>query len=176
LLHHGTLPILVVPERSPEPSGPLLLAYDGSEPARAAVATAAELFGGRSAVVVHVWESPLKHSLTGRALRAAPVTDVRDLTADLDERLASSAHEQAEEGAEFARQRGLDARAESVEAATGVWPALIDAARSINAGVVAVGSRGRGAIASTMLGSVSSGLVHNADLPVLIVPPPSDTR
>ena len=40
--------------------------------------------------------------------------------------------------------------------------------------MIVVGSRGRGAIASTVLGSVSSGLVHNADVPVLVVPDPAD--
>jgi nucleotide-binding universal stress UspA family protein len=36
--------------------------------------------------------------------------------------------------------------------------------------VVLVGSRGRGAAAATVLGSVASGLVHAAALPVLVVP------
>ncbi|MEO8687755.1 MAG: universal stress protein [Solirubrobacteraceae bacterium] len=170
LLHHATLPTLVVPERSPEPRGPLLLAYDGSEPARAVIATAAALFGGRPTVVVHVWESPLTHWRSGHALMAAPVTEIRELTADLDELLANSAQQEAEKGADLARQRGLGARAKSVESATGVWRALIETAQSTDAGVVAVGSRGRGALASTFLGSVSSGLVHNAELPVLVVP------
>jgi len=35
--------------------------------------------------------------------------------------------------------------------------------------VIVAGCRGRGALASTVLGSVSAGLVHNADRPVLIV-------
>ena len=171
LLHHATLPILVVPERSPEPSGPLLLAYDGSEPARTAVTTAAQLFPGRPAVVMHAWESPLRHSLAGHALSSLPITEIRESINDLEEILANSGREQAEEGAELARQHGLDARAESVESAAGVWRTLLEATVGLGAGVVVAGSRGRGAIASTLLGSVSSGLVHNAELPVLIVPP-----
>jgi nucleotide-binding universal stress UspA family protein len=170
LLHHATLPILVVPQRSPEPTGPLLLAYDGSEPARTAVTTAAQFFPGRPAVVAHVWESPLKHSLPGHALSSAPITMIPELTDDLHQMLSNSAHALAEEGAELARDHGLEARAESVESAAGVWRALIEAAVPLGASVVVAGSRGRGAIASTMLGSVSSGLVHNAELPALIVP------
>jgi nucleotide-binding universal stress UspA family protein len=170
LLHHATLPILVVPEGSPESSGPLLLAYDGSEPARTAVTTAAQLFPGRPAVVMHAWESPLRHSLAGHALSSLPMTGIRESINDLDELLANSAREQAEEGAELARQHGLEARAESVESTAGVWRALIDATVPLGASLVVAGSRGRGAIASTLLGSVSSGLVHNAELPVLIVP------
>jgi hypothetical protein len=85
---------------------------------------------------VHVWESPLRHSLSGRLLGSARITEISELTEDLDEILASSAREQAEEGAELARRRGLEARAEVVESAAGVWRALIKAAGSTGAGVV----------------------------------------
>jgi nucleotide-binding universal stress UspA family protein len=42
-----------------------------------------------------------------------------------------------------------------------------------HATVIVAGSRGRGGLASTILGSVSSGLVHNAETPVLVVRPES---
>ena len=176
LLHHATLPILVVPERSPEPSGPLLLACDGAEPARTAVTTAAQLFQGRPALVMHAWESPLRHSLAGHAVSSLPITSIRESVKDLDEILANTARQQAEEGAELARQHGLDAHAENVESAAGVWRTLLEATVPLGAGVIVAGSRGRGAITSTMLGSVSSELVHNAELPVLIVPSLSTAR
>jgi nucleotide-binding universal stress UspA family protein len=44
------------------------------------------------------------------------------------------------------------------------------AARAHGASVIAVGSRGLGGARSVLLGSVSSGLVQNAELPVLVVP------
>ena len=46
--------------------------------------------------------------------------------------------------------------------------ALIGASRTV--GMVVVGSRGRGAFARTVLGSVSTALVHRAHCPVVVVP------
>ena len=37
--------------------------------------------------------------------------------------------------------------------------------------MIVTGARGLGGARSALLGSVSSGLIHNADLPVLVVPP-----
>ena len=68
----------------------------------------------------------------------------------------------------LARELGLDATARAVESADAGWRPLAAAAEAERAAVIVVGSRGRGAIRSTMLGSVSAGLVHNAERPVLV--------
>ena len=52
-----------------------------------------------------------------------------------------------------------------------VWRAVLEAADDEAAGVIVLGSRGRSAVKSMVLGSVSHGVVHNAARPVLIVPP-----
>jgi len=57
----------------------------------------------------------------------------------------------------------------TVEAHPGTWRALAASARSEGAALIVAGRRGRGALASTLLGSVSAGLAQNAELPVLIV-------
>jgi nucleotide-binding universal stress UspA family protein len=52
--------------------------------------------------------------------------------------------------------------------------AILAAAEEVDAELIVAGSRHRGAIARTLLGSVSSDLVHNAKCDVLIVPPADD--
>jgi nucleotide-binding universal stress UspA family protein len=69
-----------------------------------------------------------------------------------------------------ARAASLDAVGDTVESRDGAWRAVAAAAQTHRASVIAVGSRGRGAARSALLGSVSSGLVHNAELPILVVP------
>ena len=41
-----------------------------------------------------------------------------------------------------------------------------------NVSMIVVGTRGQGTIRRTLLGSVSSSLVHNADVPVIVAPLP----
>jgi nucleotide-binding universal stress UspA family protein len=170
LLHHADRPVVVVADGAGDLGGPLVVGYDGSDAARRAVAAAGRLFKGRDAIVVHVWESPVRSTHTGRAIANAPLPEIREVTQDLHAFFADGARELAEEGAALATEHGLRARPEAVEAGSGAWRGLLSAARTADAAVVVVGSRGRGGIASVVLGSVSSGLVHNADLPVLVVP------
>ena len=53
----------------------------------------------------------------------------------------------------------------------GVAPTLGDLAEEMGAALLVVGSRGRGAIASAVLGSVSQSLARAAPCPVTIIPP-----
>jgi nucleotide-binding universal stress UspA family protein len=69
----------------------------------------------------------------------------------------------------------LDAVGETVESDDGAWRAVAAAARAHGASVIVLGSRGLGAARSVLLGSVSSGLVQNAELPVLVVPGESES-
>ncbi len=55
-----------------------------------------------------------------------------------------------------------------MESGRGVWRAIAALADERGAAAIAVGSRGRGAMKAAVLGSVSSGLVHNARRPVLV--------
>jgi nucleotide-binding universal stress UspA family protein len=109
-------------------------------------------------------------SLRGEALARSGIETFEDYVDTLDTIYAEAAQETAEDGAEYARGLGLTASAVASESGQGDWRALLAAARESAAAAILVGSRGRGAVASTVLGSVASGLVSAAELPVLVVP------
>jgi nucleotide-binding universal stress UspA family protein len=169
LVHHADRPVLVVPPGTGQLTGPVLIGYDGSDGAKAAIATAARLLPGSETLVVHAWPSSIRNSFVGETLLAAPVAEIREVTNDLDEALAEAAEEIAAEGAAIAAEKQLNARSLAIPSTASAWRTLAATARDEAAAVVVAGCRGRGALASTVLGSVSSGLVHNADMPVLIV-------
>jgi nucleotide-binding universal stress UspA family protein len=161
--------VLVVPAGDATADGPLLIGYDRSEAARAAIAHAARLFADRTALVAHAWSSPVRRSFAGRSLLETPVDEVAQLARSLDEMYLGDAEEIAEEGAALARGHGLDAAPLGVESTHGTWRGLDEAAEAHAASVIVVGSRGRGGLASALLGSVSAGLARNARRPVLVV-------
>jgi nucleotide-binding universal stress UspA family protein len=171
LLHHAKRPVLVVPAAPTAFDGPALIGYDGSAGARAAIAVAGRLAPGRRATIVNVWNSPMRNTLSGRALAGAPVGELRALSADYEQLFADEAASVVEEGVALAREAGLDASGEAIESGSGAWRALAELASDRRAAVILAGSRGRGGVASSIFGSVSSGLVHNAETPALIVPP-----
>jgi len=169
VLSHSTLPVLVVPKMPADLDGPVLIAYDGSPDARAAIARAGRLLGGRRAIVVNVWSSPIRHTLTGRALGGAPMKELRAFIADYDGMFAEAAGAEVAEGVALARDAGFDASGETLESSASTWHAIADAAERHGAALIVAGSRGRGRVASTLLGSVSSGLVHNVETPTLVI-------
>ena len=171
LLHHTDVPLLVVPDGGGALDGPVVAAYDGSEGAQRAIQAVGRLLTGRAAVVVHAWEPVFHRTLTARALAAQePVDGLHEIAVELERAVAESAAARTENGLAVARAAGLDAVGETVESDDGAWRAVAGAARAHGASVIAVGTRGLGAARSVLLGSVSSGLVQNAELPVLVVP------
>jgi nucleotide-binding universal stress UspA family protein len=146
----------------------ILIGYDGSADAHAAIERASRLFSGSGAIVATVWE-PVMEMVT-RSGGGIGLTAVPDDFTQLDAQAESSARSSAEEGATRARELGLDAEGRALRRVTSVAAALIDEAQASSADAVIVGTRGRGTVKSALLGSVSNELVHHAGLPVMVVP------
>jgi nucleotide-binding universal stress UspA family protein len=170
LLHDTDVPLLVVPDGGGALDGPVVAAYDGSQGSTRAIEVVGRLLSGRPTVVVHAWEPVFHRSLVVRALAAAPVDDLHATVEDLHEEFAGRAAARTQEGEAAARAAGLDAVGETVESDEGAWRAIAATARTHGASVIAAGTRGLGAARSVLLGSVSSGLVQNAELPIFVVP------
>jgi nucleotide-binding universal stress UspA family protein len=150
------------------PSGdrPVLIAYDGSPHARAAVEEAGRLLGGSEALVATVWQS--LRPAGGMAVLGLPADVAQTAIAKLDEAAEQEARTCAEEGAALARTAGLQAQARAVRARGSVWEAVLRTADEVDARAVAIGSGGRSAVASAVLGSVSYGVVQRSRRPVLL--------
>ena len=152
---------------SSERPEPVVVAYDGSAPARAAIAHAARLFPSRPTVVVSVCQSVA--AATPATLIAVPASVAREAQTRLDAESARHAEMLAEEGAALARDAGADASATAVTLSGPVWPAIIEVADEEDAAVVVMGSRGRSTLTEAVLGSVSRGVLHHCRRPVMIV-------
>ena len=147
---------------------PVLFCYDGSEGSRTALSAAAELIKPGDAVVLVVWASAATLlAEAGSFLVAIPNEG------EIDEQEASFAQRIAEDGAERARKRGYNAAARVAEAPESVASAIDQVAEEIDAGLIVCGQRGRGAVSSALLGSVSHQLAAHAKRPVLISPQPA---
>ena len=151
----------------------MLAGYDESDGARGALRFAAAHLGQRPIVVAHAWRSPARHTLRGQALTHSRIDMFKEYAEAVDTIWGEVAMESADDGAGFARELGLEARATAPESGNGHAHALLRGARDAHAAAILVGSRGRGSVASTVLGSVASGLVNAAALPVIVVPGPA---
>ncbi len=150
------------------PLAPILVAYDGSENARHAVARAGDLFPGRAAIVLHVWEPVELAAIRRGAIGLSVTLAERAVDAGADEEAARV----ATEGADLARGAGLAAEARIVQALPSTWEAIIRVADEAGAAAVVVGSRGLRGLRSLVLGSVSHQVAQHAHQPVVVVPAP----
>jgi nucleotide-binding universal stress UspA family protein len=134
----------------------IVWATDGSELADRAleqVRELAEVHGSRI-VAVHANEV-----LTGRAGGAPVLADEPDI------------REKLESQVEELRAAGFDAELEVCTGTEHVATLVERAAWTVDADLIVVGTHGRGAIATAVMGSVARGLCHTSHRPVLVVPP-----
>jgi nucleotide-binding universal stress UspA family protein len=132
----------------------IVLAVDGSEPAKRAIPVAADIASkyGSEVIAVHVQEQqlgrggPIGYDTTEEAIRVA------------------------DDAARSMKDVGVSARAEARAAIAGkAAQEIMDVAASEDAGLIVMGSRGMSDWQGLLVGSVAHKVVHLSSVPVLIV-------
>jgi nucleotide-binding universal stress UspA family protein len=148
---------------SEEPDNrPVVYCYDGSEHAREAIVSASQSLRPGPAYVLTVWRS------AWATVAAVPNAILSQDTVDeVDNAAQTAANGIAGEGAAL-----IDGAEPFVVSDMGsVWRCIQDFADKHDAKMIVVGARGLSTLQSTMLGSVSHGLVNHSHRPVLVMPP-----
>jgi nucleotide-binding universal stress UspA family protein len=147
--------------------GPVLFCYDGSDGSRAAMVAAAELVAHPApAVVLTIWQSAAVLLAMAGGFGGSYLSNEQQVD-DEQEQLARDA---AEEGAQRGRALGYDASARIEQATQGAGNMIVEIADELDARLIVCGRRGRGAVTSALLGSVSHAVLAHAGRPVLIAP------
>jgi len=147
----------------------ILLCYDGSADAQAAIDRAAQSMPGAQATVLTIWAPFLVTINHAGALGlAASGVYVDNRQVDLNRRRA--AHEHATEGAQRATAAGLHAEPRIAGQDGGSARTILAVAAEIDADIIVLGTRGLGGVKSFLLGSVSHDVVQHADRAVMVVP------
>lgn len=149
-------------------SHPVLLCFDGSDNAAAAIVTAGELLGPRSALVLTVTE-PIKlwHPSDPATILDAPVGKLLAKALELEQLADQFAQDEMNRGVELARAAGFDARGRLAHGKA--WRAICDLAAEVDAAAIVLGARGLSRVQSALLGSVSAAVSSQTRIPVLIV-------
>ncbi len=141
-----------------QPPSTVLVAFDGSKPATAALKRAAELSRAAGGKVVAVYVvSPYTFPVD---LYGVGVADLTQQHREWAERMLAEAVGDLRREGHAAESRLLDG---------GPAEELARAALADDVWMVAVGASGRGAVSRVLLGSVADRLVHICSKPVLVV-------
>ncbi|GAA1615800.1 hypothetical protein GCM10009733_010130 [Nonomuraea maheshkhaliensis] len=144
----------------------ILVAYDGSADARAAIEFAAKHLTAEPTLILTVWEPLLVQ------LKKYPLAATGAIDPDTEQEAQAQAEQHAKEGAELAIAAGLsDVTYRAVADNETIWKTIVDVADEVGASLVVTGSRGLAGVRSVLLGSVSNHVLHHAHRPTLIVPP-----
>ena len=160
---------------SGKPKSVVLLCFDGSDDASAAIAKAGELLAPRAATVLTVWEPVASWAPYDPAtILSAPLSRLAANEMDFDEIVRDLARERMHHGIGLAAAAGF--RAEGRLEKGKAWRMICRVADQLGAEPIVLGARGLGRVQSALLGSVSSAVVLHAKRPLLVVPRHEDDR
>lgn len=154
---HAHGPVLVVREEARDTGGPVVVGIDPADGSPDAMAFAMEE-ARRRGVAVRVVHSRYREAVTGEYFDSSAMQSL----AELDER----AEEAVRDAVGSWTEHYPDVDVELVQVPEHPVDALATEAPA--AGVVVVGSRGRGGLAGLLLGSVSRGVLHRAPLVAVV--------
>ena len=152
----------------------IVLCYDGSADAQAAIDRAGLLMAGSDATVLVIWETVLeampRHGSFGMGfgMVAAPYGD----NGAGDAAIKQAAVDTAADGVKRAAAVGLIAQPRVVNRGADIAAVILAEAADLEADVNVLGTRGLGGVKSLMLSSVSNAVLHHSDRAVLVVPSP----
>jgi nucleotide-binding universal stress UspA family protein len=153
----------------PKDARPVLLCFDGSDDAAAAIAKAGELLAPRTAVLLTVWEPvALWEPYDPATILTTPASKLFSEELGLDELANELAREKAARGVALARKAGFEVHGRVAEGKS--WRTICDVGEELDAEPIVVGARGLSRVHSALLGGVSSAVVVHANRPVLVVP------
>jgi nucleotide-binding universal stress UspA family protein len=157
LTEHAPRPVTIV-RRDALPLHPklqrIMIGHDGSAHAAAAMHFVRDLALRAGSEVVVAYATPTRGAIDEH---------------DADEVVAPHGlYETVDGWCEPLRETGLDPRIVVLDGE--LRDALLDAAHDHNADLLAVGTRGHGAIARLLIGSVAASVVRHNDIPVTVIP------
>ena len=153
---------------------PMLIAYDGSPAAHDSVRVAAALFPALPARVLTVHEPPSTFERVAGAGGGLAPAAIHSGVEELAREIVKAARTTAQEGARLATDAGMAAEPLIAEARPRASDTILAVGDEQDAEVIVVGSRGRGGLERSLLGSTSSSVLHHASRPVLVVPGASE--
>ena len=146
----------------------ILIAYDGSADADAAIDHAGKILRDQQATILTVWER-----VVDALARSGSVFALGDVDYEsLDRESEDQARQRAQKGAERAEQAGLKAKVEVRPRDDSIASTLLAAADELEAEAILMGTRGLTGLKSLFLGSVSHAVLQHADRAVIVVPSP----
>ncbi|MEV4069880.1 universal stress protein [Nonomuraea fuscirosea] len=148
----------------------VIVGYDGSPAAAAAIDAGAALFPQAHVWITHLWTPPFASESLRRRLWTG-VSGINSFIEAIEREGEAEARRLAERGVRLAGTAGWNAEPLVRRTYGGEGLCFAQLAQDLDADLVIVGSRGLGG-AHAVLGSVSDMVVHYTPRPVLVVPHP----